>query len=254
MSRRLLIVNADDLGRTRGLNAGILAAHERGIVTSATLMVGFAAASEAARELPRYPRLGVGLHVALTGATPVLPASAVRSLVDAAGRFPAKPEGIMNPDPAEVEAEVRAQLARFRELTGQPPTHLDSHHHAHRLPVVCEVLVRVAGEYGLPVRNSSPAVGRCLREAGVPTTDAFVEHFFGEEATLEVLLEILASLAPGATELMCHPGVDDPELAASSSYVEARLRELEVLTHPAVRHEVEEEGIDLGTFRDLCAS
>ena len=31
-----LIVNADDLGRTDGLNRGVAEAHRRGIVTSAT--------------------------------------------------------------------------------------------------------------------------------------------------------------------------------------------------------------------------
>ena len=251
MRPRRLIVNADDLGRTCGLNRGIFEAHERGVVSSATLMVGFAAAEEAARALPRYPRLGVGLHLTLSGATPLLPAARVPSLVDEAGRFPAKPEGHRDPDPAELEAEIRAQLARFRELTGRLPTHLDSHHHAHRLPVVCDVVITLAREHGLPVRKASSPVGRRLGAAGITTTDAFVEHFFGEEATLEVLLEIFASLAPGSTELMCHPGVEDPELAGSSSYVEARIREFEVLTHPAVRHELTEESIELTTFGDL---
>ena len=62
-----LIVNADDLGHSTGINAGIFEAHERGLVTSATLMVGFPAAEAAARELARHPNLGVGLHTTLTG-------------------------------------------------------------------------------------------------------------------------------------------------------------------------------------------
>jgi predicted glycoside hydrolase/deacetylase ChbG (UPF0249 family) len=43
--KRLLIVNADDLGLSEGVNAGIAEAHERGIVTSASLMVRQGAAS-----------------------------------------------------------------------------------------------------------------------------------------------------------------------------------------------------------------
>ena len=46
MSRRL-IVNADDFGRTDGVNRGIITAHERGIVTAATLMVRWPAAVRA---------------------------------------------------------------------------------------------------------------------------------------------------------------------------------------------------------------
>ena len=45
---RALIVNADDLGRSSGINRGIGIAHERGIVTSASLMVRLPAAREAA--------------------------------------------------------------------------------------------------------------------------------------------------------------------------------------------------------------
>ncbi|HSL81977.1 MAG TPA: ChbG/HpnK family deacetylase, partial [Thermoanaerobaculia bacterium] len=102
----LLIVNADDLGRTPGVNAGIFAAHEGGVVSSATLMVASPAAEEAAAALPRHPGLGVGLHVTLTGSVPVLPPARVPSLVDAAGRLPRWPEGVAGADPGEVRAEV----------------------------------------------------------------------------------------------------------------------------------------------------
>ena len=84
---RQLIVNADDLGRTPGINSGIFEAHARGIVTSATLMVGFEAAQEAASQLTRFPQLGIGLHVTLTGARPLLPPALLPSLVDQDGRF-----------------------------------------------------------------------------------------------------------------------------------------------------------------------
>ena len=52
---RSLIVNADDLGRTKGINSGIFEAHSSGLVTSATLMVGFPAAGEAAARLDEFP-------------------------------------------------------------------------------------------------------------------------------------------------------------------------------------------------------
>ncbi|HUO86079.1 MAG TPA: ChbG/HpnK family deacetylase, partial [Thermoanaerobaculia bacterium] len=92
--RRRLIVNADDLGRTAGINEGIFTAHRDGIVSSATLMVAYPAAVEAATALADHPRLGVGLHVQLTGGRPTLPAGRVPSLVDAEGRLPRNPERI----------------------------------------------------------------------------------------------------------------------------------------------------------------
>lgn len=251
---RLLIVNADDLGRTPGVNAGILAAHAEGIVSSATLMVASPAAEAAAAALPDHPGLGVGLHVTLTGSVPTLPPEHLPSLVDAAGRLPRWPAGLAGADPDEVRAEVESQLERFQRLTGRLPTHLDSHHHSHRQPVVLEAVVAVAREHGLPVRNASPEVGRRLREAGVATTGRFEERFLGEGATLETLLDLLqaAATGEGATEIMCHPARPDPALREESTYAAGRERELEILTDPVVREAVAADGLRLGHFGHLA--
>ena len=251
---RWLVVNADDLGRSPGVNAGIFEAHRNGLVTSATLMVGFAAAGEAARALADHPDLGVGLHVTLTGAAPTLPVTRVPSLVGADGRFPARPDGIDDPDPRELRAEIEHQLARFEQLTGRMPTHLDAHHHSHRHPVVREVLIDIARTHDLPVRSSSEEIRRRLRQSGVPTTDHFVERFYGDATTLDVLLDILRTVAPGSTELMCHPGRVDAELRSGSSYADERERELAVLCDPAARLLAAELGLRLASFGEACAS
>ena len=256
---RLLIVNADDLGRTAGINRGTFEAHRDGVVSSATLMVGFPAAPEAAAawtDDPGLARLGVGLHVTLTGGRPTLPPAEVPSLVGGDGRLPRRPEGLDGAEPREVLAEVRSQLRRFRELTGRLPTHLDSHHHSHRLPVVCEAVIEVARQHRLPVRNASPEVRERLRGAGVPTTDLFVERFYGEEATLDAMLDIVRRAGAsdaGSVEVMVHPGRADRALQADSTYVEEREREIDVLTDPAVRRALEESGFRLGHFGHLTA-
>ena len=245
---RLLIVNADDLGRSEGINRGIFEAHERGIVTSATLMVGFPAAELAAAELVHHPRLGVGLHVTLTGAAPTLPPAALPSLVDAAGMLPRKPELLGAIAPAEVLAEVRNQLALFRRLTGRLPTHLDSHHHSHRHPVVLAALLEVAAEHSLPVRRSSETIAERVAAAGLLTTGRFDESFFAETATLEMLLAIVRGLEPGVTELMCHPGYADDELRRESGYADDRDREIAALTDPTVAAVVRALGVELVHF------
>lgn len=248
---RRLIVNADDLGRTSGINRGIFAAHERGLVTSATLMVIYPAAEEAASQLEIYPNLGVGLHVQLSGGTPLLPAESVPSLVDERGVFPAKPEGLIDLAPDQVRIEVQAQLVRFRELTGRLPTHLDSHHHSHRVPEVGEALIDVACEWDLPVRRSSPEIAQWLQQTRVPSTDVFIEDFFGAEARLDVLISILAELGPGSSELMCHPGFSDDGLRAGSSYSDVREEELEILTNPDALQALDTHGIQLIHFGQL---
>lgn len=232
-AEKRLIVNADDLGRTAGINSGIFEAHSSGLVTSATMMVAFPAAEDAAARLGEFPDLGVGLHVALTGVPLILPAERLPSLNDASGNFPAKPEGLVEPDPEEVLMEARAQFERFLELTGRLPTHLDSHHHSHRHPAVCEALIALAREHDLPIRNASPEVELRVRRDGVATTDFFVEQFFGEDARLDILIEILGGIRPGVTEIMCHPAHVDDDLLSTSSYAAERERELEVLTSPS---------------------
>jgi predicted glycoside hydrolase/deacetylase ChbG (UPF0249 family) len=248
---RRLIVNADDLGRTAGINEGVTEAHRRGIVTSATVMVNYPAAEQVARIARENPGLGLGLHLQLTGGPAALPPESLRSVVDAAGHLPAKPEALRDPDPAEVLAEARAQLRRFQDILGTLPTHFDSHHHSHRTPAVFEALVTLGRETNRPVRCASPKMVGELRERGVRTTDAFREDFFDREATLEKLAAILDELPPGATELMCHPAVVDDELRRSSGYAEPRTRELAVLTSAAAREAVQAAGVELVHFGQL---
>src|SRR5438128_1512986 len=102
--RRYLIVNADDFGQSPGVNRGIMRAHEQGIVTSASLMVRWPAAAEAAA----YPRtrtgLSLGLHVDLG------------EWVCRGGTWVALYEVVPAADEARVAEEVARQLDSFRRL------------------------------------------------------------------------------------------------------------------------------------------
>lgn len=247
-----LIVNADDLGRTEGINEGVFDAHRRGIVTSATLMVNYPAARRVAVLSRDSPTLGIGLHVALTGGVPALPPDQVRSMVDASGLLPSKPEGLAAADPAEVLAEVRAQLKRFREIMGRDPTHFDSHHHSHRdVPAVFEAILTLAWETGLPVRCANPEMAERLRREGIPAPDHFIDEFYDQSATLADLVRIVEGLPPGTSELMCHPAVVDEELRSTSGYAEPRTRELDALTQTSVRQALQRSGVRLIHFGQL---
>jgi predicted glycoside hydrolase/deacetylase ChbG (UPF0249 family) len=112
---RFLIVNADDLGLSAAVNEGIFEAHQRGIVTSASLMVDRPAAEVAADALAQHPDLAVGLHI--------------------------------EPD------DCRGQVERFRKLVGRDPTHLDSHKYIHEAEPVRAVAEEIAAELGVPLRN-----------------------------------------------------------------------------------------------------
>src|SRR6266566_7386787 len=128
-AERYLIVNADDFGQSPGVNRGIITGHEQGIVTSASLMVRWAAAAEAAAYGRTHPALSVGLHVDLG------------EWVYRDETWVALYEVVPLADRAAVTEEVSRQLAAFRRLMGREPTHIDSHQHVHRDEPVHSVVV-----------------------------------------------------------------------------------------------------------------
>ncbi|MFQ6057548.1 MAG: ChbG/HpnK family deacetylase [Anaerolineae bacterium] len=82
--------------------------------------------------------------------------------------------------------------------------------------------------------------------------DHFVGQFLGQgRIGVENLLEILAQLKEGVTEIMTHPGYVDEMLLRSSGYAREREEEVATLTDPRVREAVEELGIELVDFRAL---
>jgi chitin disaccharide deacetylase len=215
-----LIVNADDLGYDPEIDRGIVEAHARGVVTSATAMVDTPFAPEALRAAPAS--LAVGLHAVLD---PALPR-------------------------AQAEAELLRQIARFASLRGAAPTHLDSHKHHHARPELLAAFAAVAPMHGLPVRALDAAMRDFLRARGVRTTD----HFLGDADlrpcwTSERLASALAALAEGTTELMCHPGYAPSR--ARTSFGAEREVELRALCDVRARKALARTGAVLGSFKDL---
>ena len=243
-------------------------------------MVNMPAAEEAFALAEGCPDLGVGVHLVFTAGRPILPPERVPTLVDGEGNFLARDLWLLRieeVDLAQLKAELRAQIERFMERRGRP-THLDCHHFVHVYPLFFALIVELAAEYGLPMRvpfgrnweamaaqdagrfGLSPEQARemvrrdieLVRSSGVPHPDHFVAEFFGQgNIEVENLLDILARLEDGITELMTHPGYADQELRRSSRYVEERGRELASLTDPRVREAIEELGIELVNYEEV---
>jgi chitin disaccharide deacetylase len=235
---RYLVVNADDFGQSHGVNLGVVRAHEQGIVTSASLMVRWPAAAEAAAYGREHPELSLGLHFDLgewvyshDAWTPVYEVAAMD-------------------DPPAVADELAGQLVAFRRLAGREPTHIDSHQHVHRREPVRSLVREAARRLGVPLRHCSAKVRYC-------------GHFYGqtgkgaplpENISLDALLGILETLPPGVTELACHPG-EGSGLGSDrdSTYGSERAQELGVLCDPRVRAAIAAAGIRLCSFGNLPA-
>lgn len=249
-----LIVNADDFGRAPGINAGIARAHRDGIATAATLMVNGPASGEAGRLAQALPGLDVGVHLTLTYGRPVTDPQRIPSLVEDDGTFPARPAaflGIGRADPDEALAEYRAQYARAQQLIGRPPSHLDSHHWLHDEPALEWAIAALARETGTALRQQSAAQRDRFRAAGLRTPDVFRRDFQHDgHIGVAALVAIVAEVPDGVTELMCHPGEPDAQLAATSAYAADRVVELATLCDPRVAAAVRVAGVTLATFAD----
>ena len=162
-SVRKLIVNADDFGLTAGVNRSIVETHERGVVSSATLMANGAAFEDAVTAARSEPNLSVGCHVVLVDGTPVSPPGALDTLLAIRSAEPEKFYSSLSAfaaramfggfDRDQLVTEVTAQIRKI-QAAGLQVTHLDTHKHAHIFPEILTALLRAARICGVPaIRN-----------------------------------------------------------------------------------------------------
>jgi predicted glycoside hydrolase/deacetylase ChbG (UPF0249 family) len=247
-----LIVNADDLGWTEGINRGIADAHRRGLVTSTSLLANGRAFESGVAVQRNHPELGVGVHLNLSDGPPTAAASKVAGLLNKAGELEGGPESLLLRIAArslpleEVELEWDAQIAKIKGA-GITPTHLDGHKHVHMLPGLFPVALRLARKHGIGgirisheesrlravlssagelktsvlLKQGMQARGlkllaRDARElaqrAGISSTDYFCGIAQTGGLTREGVERLLETLPDGTTELMCHPGYVDEDL------------------------------------------
>jgi chitin disaccharide deacetylase len=222
--KRILIVNADDLGASTGVNRGVLEACREGIVTSASLMVDMPGAEPFASLELEPSQLSVGLHATLT-----------------------TEEGELSVARSECRSELERQLERFAALLGRGPTHLDSHHNVHlEYETLGAVFEEVAEELEVPLR---------ARSAARYYADFYGQWDDGESHPELVSADALCAtlereVGPGVTELGCHPGY--PGGGFESSYLLEREAEVRALCDPRVRDRLDELGIELVGFARLA--
>ena len=271
-----LIVNADDYGRTQAISAGIRFAHLHGIVTSTTAMMNMPHVdADLEKAVQECPHLGLGLHLVLTSGKPVLPASRLPSLVEQDGRFPSADrflDFMPTLDSQQVRAEWSAQVEKFVQVTGRNPDHLDSHHHTSYLsPTLFRIMLEITQQLGCGIRPplsensenlpldlppelaSQPMdfIPSLLSEFNPPHPGNFYSSFYDQNATLDSMLNLLAGLTEGVSEIMCHPGFVDPEILTGSSYNAQRESERQILTDPILLEFMQDNLIHLKNYSHL---
>ena len=287
---RRLIVNADDFGFTAGVNRAIVEAHTRGVVTSSTLMANGPAFAEAVQLATTTPQLSIGCHVVLTDGRPLLGAEQLPTLTSGSnfrdGMISFAVRAVTGGMKAgEINAEATAQIRRIQSA-GITVSHIDSHKHTHLFPKILRPVLQAAAACGvhavrnpfgprLPLRSSQLLARPTLwtRYAEIQVLGSFAgafrkavdrEGFATPDGTLGILVTgsldenlfraISRSIPEGTWEFVCHPGYNDTELHNSNTRLrESRETELRVLTLPAAREVLSQEGIELISYRDLTA-
>ncbi len=275
---RRVRINADDFGFSTGVNQAIVAAHQRGVLTSASLMVTGDAVNQAIELAKANPALAVGLHLVLGLGRSVLSPAQIPNLVDAEGRFPDDPgrAGLSYQFNAkarrELPFEIRAQLERFRQ-TGLKLSHVDGHLHLHAHPVVLKHLVDLAEEFEIPeirlpseelsialkidrsdwiTKTVGSVVFTGLRRYGEQRLKKhriqFADRVYGflqtGRVTESYLLELIPKITANVVEIYSHPAIAVPG-EPSNAPLNLGLAELEALLSDRVRAALDQHGFEL---------
>lgn len=252
MSGKRLIINADDLGYSQGVNHAIARCAREGPLRSATIMAGGPAFDHAVDLMRDLPEVGVGVHLTLTELQPTLPGERIHELLDGSGRLHLSAGALL---PLLLTRRAARDALR-RELSGQmekvllhdiQPTHVDTHKHLHAFPIVLNAVLEVAQRFGvrwirnpfddtsllstagrldgkdrqtflgqsakgLAIRMFKPYFRARLLRHGMVSPS----HFFGVGLTgvwnERAFAHLAARLPSGLSEVMFHPGDYDAEL------------------------------------------
>ncbi len=273
-----LIVNGDDFGFSREVNAGIVRAHREGILTSTSLMVAEAARDEAVALAKENPALDVGLHLVVCMGRSVLPASEIAPVVDASGRFGNNSvlsglKYFFTPGIQEkLKAECRAQIELHLKLIGYL-NHIDGHLNFHVHPAIADIVIDLAHEYKVPClripaepvfttlaisreraaaklveamifRTLSRRARRMAAERGIKSTDRLFGLHQTHHITEEYVVGVMDRLRDGLTEIYFHPAMD----IGGTPPAPSSQRETEILISARVREAIASRRIALTTF------
>ncbi len=259
---------------TAGVNRAILELHQKGVLTSATLMSSAPCTEEALQYSAMSASLGTGCHVVLVDGQPILPAKALPTLVDqSTGRF-RQSLGEFVRDcvsrrirDAEIQAEAEAQIARL-QAARQRITHVDTHKHTHMFPAVLRPVLAAAKQRGVRcIRNPfeptwsvsatphAPFLRRLqvrglrvlerqfrrrVDNADLATTDGAAGVLATGTLDRSTLSRLMGAMPNGTWELVTHPGHSDADLrAAGTRLIASRDTEFQALSEFSFASDIE---------------
>jgi predicted glycoside hydrolase/deacetylase ChbG (UPF0249 family) len=277
MMEKQLIINADDFGLCESVNKGIVDAHCKGVLTSATIMANMPAAQQAVEMAKKLPNLGVGVHLNLTNGRPICRDEGVKRLLNNEGDFALSPGGlaklslINGKTRAAIEAELASQIQWIIER-GIKPTHLDSHKHIHGFPMIFRIVCRLARRFQIPAIRFTyepkqvcfppwPLTDResrkrafsirtmakinCWQDRSFFKTDALLGVAHTGRINVNFFQAVSLYNSAATAEVMTHPGYTYDIDATRTRLVKERQAELEALCSEKTKQYLRDAGINL---------
>lgn len=275
---KILIINADDLGLSEGVNEAVMKCLNAGVVTGVSMMASGRCFKEAAEMLKSSGHGEVGAHLTLTGALPPVTedVSKISTILDADGFFYkgympfAKRYFSGKVDAGHIYEEFRAQVEAILAC-GLRVTHLDSHEHIHALPGIFRVTMAIARDLGIkyvrvPSENVlmlfdrfslKDALRYCvlkpfavvskmvIRNVKLVSNEAFLGHARSGRIDDKAILHMADRLSPGINELAVHLAVPDARLVEESPWHAGAEAEMDVLMNGKWKAALEDKGIDI---------
>ncbi|MCW7466215.1 carbohydrate deacetylase [Leptospira levettii] len=273
-----LIVSGDDFGLHSSINEAIEESFQKGILTSASLVVNGEAVEEAIRIAKRNPGLGIGLHLTLIEEKPLIQSKYLAPN----GIFPSNHNQlaqniILGKIPmSEIIAEFEAQIS-YIKANVENFTHLDSHRHMHMLPKLWHSVVKLSKKYEVnkiryvdvpffdfrkdqifkDILASGFKFVRYFRK-GLISPDSFLGFMESGNWSEDKFINLLNKFHEGIWEVGMHPGSSDkklklkfPEWDTYYDYPFSWEKEMKTITSIKVKDAIEACNIQLVSFKEI---
>jgi len=279
-----VIINADDFGLSKGINEGIILAHQKGILTSATLMANMPGFEHAVELAKQNEKLGVGIHLNIVRGQPISTVNKVRSLVNDENYFFSNVFLIIRKlilreiNIEEIELEFGAQIEKILN-NNIKISHFDSEKHVHSIPSIFKIILKLGKKYNIRriryineyclspnlfqsfksffASLSCSLMKQRIKESGTLITDRFYGICNSGCISSLKLKKILNNMDDGVTEIMVHPGFMSQELIdiekkIGSFYINKhREKELNALLDRDLKQIIKNRKISLINFNQL---
>ncbi|WP_426275550.1 carbohydrate deacetylase [Chryseobacterium sp. S-02] len=226
-----LIINADDLGFSKGVNEAIKKAHLEGFLTHASLMANVSYFENALENvIAKCPNLKIGVHLNLTCGKALYKDNILakntgfrNNFVNLLFKF--KSQKVL----AHIEKEIEHQILTIQNK-GIQISHIDGHEHIHIIPSINKIVRKLAEKYHIPrIREINEDFGESFKYNGKTASMANYIKLF--------LLRFLSQFNSDTKKVKFYSILNTCEINAENlfSYLEnSHEKEVEIMLHPSL--------------------